>query len=57
MPGNVAIMTGDGVIPPFGSLPRQPGTGGQHAWDVGTWRLAGSAEMTRFLVDSGVAVL
>lgn len=34
MSGNVAIVTGDGVIPSFDSLPRLPGTGVQHAWDV-----------------------
>lgn len=27
-------MTGDGVVPAFDSLPRLPGTGAQHAWDV-----------------------
>lgn len=34
MSGNVAVVTGDGVIPSFDSLPRLPGTGVQHAWDV-----------------------
>jgi kynurenine formamidase len=32
--GNVADVTDDGVIPPFESLPRLPGNGVQHAWDV-----------------------
>jgi kynurenine formamidase len=27
-------VTDDGVIPPFDALPRLPGTGVQHAWDV-----------------------
>jgi kynurenine formamidase len=32
--GNVADVTDDAVIPPFDSLPRLPGNGVQHAWDV-----------------------
>jgi kynurenine formamidase len=32
--GNVANVTDDQVIPPFDSLPRLPGNGVQHAWDV-----------------------
>jgi kynurenine formamidase len=32
--GNVADVTDDGVISPFDSLPRLPGNGVQHAWDV-----------------------
>jgi kynurenine formamidase len=32
--GNVANVTDDAVIPPFDSLPRLPGNGVQHAWDV-----------------------
>ena len=31
---NVADVTDDGVIPAFDSLPRLPGNGVQHAWDV-----------------------
>ncbi len=34
MSGNVADVTDDRVIPPFDSLPRLPGNGVQHAWDV-----------------------
>jgi kynurenine formamidase len=32
--GNVAGVTDDAGIPPFDSLPRLPGNGLQHAWDV-----------------------
>jgi kynurenine formamidase len=32
--GNVADVTDDLVIPPFDALPRLPGNGVQHAWDV-----------------------
>jgi kynurenine formamidase len=32
--GNVADVTDDAVIPPFASLPKLPGNGVQHAWDV-----------------------
>jgi kynurenine formamidase len=32
--GNVANVTDDAVIPPFDLLPRLPGNGVQHAWDV-----------------------
>jgi Putative cyclase len=32
--GNVADVTDDLVIPPFDALPRLPGNGAQHAWDV-----------------------
>ena len=31
---NVGRVTDDGVIPPFHALPRLPGNGVQHAWDV-----------------------
>ena len=34
MSGNVANVSDDAVIPPFASLPRLPGNGVQHAWDV-----------------------
>ena len=34
MSGNVADVTDNLVIPPFDALPRLPGNGVQHAWDV-----------------------
>src|ERR1700728_4344142 len=34
LPCNAANVTDDGAIPPFDALPRLPGSGVQHAWDV-----------------------
>ncbi len=34
LPCNAADVTDDAVIPPFDALPRLPGSGVQHAWDV-----------------------
>lgn len=46
-------MTGDGVIPPFDSLPKLPGNGVQHSWDV--WGPGDNLGTLNRLTDAVVA--